>query len=134
MNNLTWNPFTNNFDFTGSGSGGGSSPGGVSTWVAISTTTQAAMPDTGYVVGPSSTCTITLPSTIAFGHVIRIVGLTGGWIVQCNEGQQIISGNELSSVGGTIASSDIKDCVEILCINPNTFFQVISSVGNQSLS
>lgn len=134
---VVWNPFTGNLEYAGVSTVSPAIPypGGVSQWVPVSTTSVNMLANTGYVVGPISLCTLTLPVSCTFGTVFRVVGLTGGWKIQLNGGQQIIIGDETTMAGGFIQSTNIKDAVEILCIGADTFFQIISGAqGNITIN
>ncbi len=127
---LLVNPFSGQLDFVGAAgtTGGVPYPGGVNQWIPVSTTSVALLPNKGYVIGPPSLCTLTLPTTIAFGDVIRIAGITGGWIIAQNANQLIILGDDVSTVGvgGSLSSTNNHDTVELLCIAANLNFLVIS--------
>ena len=100
-------------------------------WNNIAGTTQLAVPNNGYIVSNASQTTITLPSTIAQGQLISVAGKgTGGWILQAGVGQTIHFGNESSTSGGTLTSTNQWDAITILCITANTTFSVIYSIGN----
>jgi len=105
----------------------------VNTWTEVTGTTQAASINTAYVTNNVAQVTVTLPSTAAFGSVIKIVGKgTGGWRLAQNAGQVIYFGESNTTTGATgyIASTHQRDCVEVTCIGANTIWQVVSSVGN----
>jgi hypothetical protein len=98
------------------------------------TGTSASMAvSTRYIANNAGLVTLTLPASAAVGDVILVRGKgAGGWTVAQNSGQQIHFGdmNTTSGVGGSLASTNRYDCLEIECITANTNFIISSSVGN----
>ena len=101
--------------------------------------TSAAMTDSAainiYIANNSSLLTLTLPATIALGHVFKIIG--GGsanWKVAQNAGQSIALENNganvstINGTGGSLSSSLSNDCVELTCTAANTL--LIMSAGS----
>lgn len=116
--------------FSASGGGGG---GGI-TWVEVVGTTQAMDVDTGYVANNAGLVTLTLPDTAAFGSIVRVVGKgAGGWLIAQNAAE-FIRWDEASvtttGVGGSLASTDNFDAVELVCMTADTEWVVLSSKGN----
>lgn len=106
--------------------------GGI-TWTEETTTARALAVNTGTIANNASQVVGTLPSTAALGSIIRMAGSgAGGWKIAQNLGQTIRFGRltTTSGTGGSLASTQINDAVELLCITANTVFQVISSNGN----
>jgi hypothetical protein len=102
-------------------------------WVDVTGTTQAMAVNVGYTANNSGLVTFTLPATAAYGSVMWVVYKgTGGWAIAQNSGQTIHFGitNTTTGVGGSLASSQVGDVVEILCTTANTDFRVINSIGN----
>lgn len=93
-------------------------------WTNVTSTTLTMVADNGYVIDSASLCTATLPTTAALGQAISIIGLTGGWQVAQNAGQSIIMGSVTSTVGtgGGIASTNIHDSINLICVVANTTF------------
>src|SRR5574337_739594 len=133
-----FNPLTNRLDL--SDTAGGSSqpyPGGVSTWTDITAATQTMAPNNGYTADRAgSPVTFSLPATCGYGKIFRIVGkANGGWIIQANAGQVIHFGNQDTSSGGTLASTNQYDSVSLLCSADNTDFIVLDGAqGNLTFS
>lgn len=103
------------------------------TWVDVTGSTQAMAVNTGYTADNTGLVTFTLPSTAAYGSVMWVVYKgTGGWQIDQNSGQTIHFGitNTTTGTGGSLASSQVGDAVEILCTTANTDFRVINSIGN----
>jgi len=111
-------------------SGGG---GGI-TWAEVVGTTQAMDVDTGYVANNAGLVTLTLPDTAAFGSIVRVVGKgAGGWLIAQNAAE-FIRWDEASvtttGVGGSLASTDNFDAIELVCMTADTEWVVLSSKGN----
>lgn len=111
-------------------SGGG---GGVSSWVDVTGTTQAMAINTGYLADNASLVTMTLPSTAAQFSIIRVAGKgAGGWKIAQNASQTIQIGNQVTTtgVGGSLASTNAFDALEIMCTTTNNGWVVLSGWGN----
>lgn len=102
-------------------------------WSEVTGTSQSMAVDTGYIANNGSLVTLTLPSTAAIGKVVRVTGKgNGGWRISQNA-SQIINFNSTSTTAGTggyIASTYLRDAVELVCVVADTQFNVISSTGN----
>lgn len=110
-----------------SGTGGGIS------WTDVTGTSQVMAPDNGYVADNGGLVTLTLPAIAAFGSVLSIAGKgAGGWIISQNAGQNIQIGNVGSSigVGGSVASTNRWDSLNLVCVTANTVW--VSLGGPQS--
>lgn len=81
----------------------------------------------------SGAVVLTLPTTSAQHSIIRIC-LSGGtsFTVAQGAGQSIRVGSSVSTTGagGSISSTAVGDCVELLCTTANLSWEVISSMGN----
>lgn len=98
-------------------------------WVLADSTPLTLTAQTGYSVQNASQVIFTLPTTCAFGEVIRIAGLSGsGWLININAGQTVIMGTD--AISTSISSDETGSCVELLCAVADTVFEVISSMGN----
>lgn len=112
--------------------GGGG--GGVASWVDVTGTTQAMAASTGYIADNASLVTLTLPSTVAQGTVIRVAGNgAGGWKIAQNASQVINAGNVPTTTGvtGSLSSSNRYDAIELLCTVANTTFVSLGGWSNQ---
>lgn len=100
-------------------------------WTEVTMDTSMAV-NTGYIANKAGTATaFTLPATAAVGEVIRVAGKGAtGWSVAQNAGQTIHFGSVDTGVGGSLASTDASDSIELLCTTANTDFTIISSIGN----
>jgi hypothetical protein len=107
--------------------------GGGLAWVV--TADDATMDaNKGYIPTDASTRVVfTLPSSAAQGSVVRVVGSgAAGWQIAQAASQLINFGTVVTTTGtgGSLASTDDKDCVELVCIVVNTTWVVVSAVGN----
>lgn len=114
-----------------------SSTGGGSSWTVISGTSQSASPDNGYISNNAGLVTLTLPSTASVGTVVRLVGLgAGGWKIAQNAGQNIQIGSLSSTVGagGSVASTNRYDSVNLLCVVANTTWVTMGAPQSSGLT
>lgn len=106
--------------------------GGIS-WLDVTTATQGLVGNRGYYANRGAgNVAFTLPITASRDTIIRIVGIQNGWTVAQNAGQQIVYGvlSTTVGVGGSLASTSARNCIEMICIVANTTWQIMSSVGN----
>lgn len=111
--------------------------GGGLTYTNVTGTSQAMAVNTGYIANNASLVTLTLPATAAIGSVIPVVGNgAGGWKIAQNAGQNIMFGvaDTTTGTGGSLASTNEADCVELVCTVANTTFVVRNSVGNVAVT
>jgi hypothetical protein len=107
--------------------------GSINTWTDVTAATQTMAANNGYVADRGAgNVAFTLPTTAAFGTIIRVVGRQNGWTIAQNASQQIIFGSSstTSGVGGSLASTIPANCVELFCSVANLEWTVISSVGS----
>lgn len=112
----------NTITISGTGSGIG--------WTEVTGTTQAVTADNGYVVNNAGLVTLTLPLTAAFGTVVSVVGKgTGGWLIAQNAGQNIQLGSSSATVGvgGSIASTNRFDSIDLICTTANTTWTTLGA-------
>lgn len=105
--------------------------GGGLTWSAI-TADQTAVVDNGYLANKGSLLLLTLPATSAVGKTVRVAGMNSGlWKVVQAANQYIKFGNLASAVGvgGYISSTQTYDAVELVCIEADLGWTVVSSIG-----
>jgi hypothetical protein len=76
----------------------------------------------------------TLPSTASLGDVIKIEGLLGQWNIVQLANQQILLGDQASSVGilGTVSSTNANDTITLRCVvaGASTVWRAESAWGN----
>lgn len=111
--------------------------GGGLTWSVI-TADQTAVVDNGYICNKAGLLTLTLPASSAVGKVIRVSGMNTatGWKIAQNANQIIHFNSTDTTTGasGYLASSAIRDAVEIVCCVANLEWNVVSSVGNITIA
>lgn len=112
--------------------------GGGFTWTDITGATQTIAVANGYVTNRGGGVTYTLPATATEGDMFRIAGKLGAWSIAQNANQQILFGSSSSTVGvtGSIASTNVGDCAEVLCITSgaSTIWRILSAVGNLTVA
>lgn len=91
-------------------------------WTEVTGTTQAMVPDGGYVTNNAGLVTLTLPVTAAFGTGISIIGKgVGGWTIVLNSGQTIQVGNLATTItSGSVSSTNRYDSIDLICTTANT--------------
>jgi hypothetical protein len=106
-------------------------------WNDVPGNSQTMVANNGYVADNAGLCTMTLPATAAFGTVIYVVGNgAGGWKIAQNAGQNIRLGSAGSTtvgVGGSLASTNQYDSIQLLCVVANTTWNAISIDGNVTI-
>jgi hypothetical protein len=112
--------------------------GGGYGWVNVTGTTQAVVASAGYLSNNAGTVTFTLPATSTFGDVFRIVGNTGGWVLAQRANQTILfgSGTTTTGTGGSLASTNAGDCIELMATNTSasSTWRVENSIGNITIT
>lgn len=106
-------------------------------WIDVSATTQAMLVWGKYVANNAALVTLSLPSVADFGTEIEVKGMgNGGWIITQAIGQQINYGVSTTTLGvsGSLASSQIRDAVRLVCVVANTVWDVVSSQGNLNVT
>lgn len=106
-------------------------------WTEVTGTTQAMVADNGYVANNGALVVFTLPTTAAFGTVINLVGKgAGGWRIDQNASQNIQVGSVSSTVGvgGSVASTNRYDSLELLCTTANTTWTVLGGPQSAGLN
>lgn len=102
-------------------------------WSEVTGDTNMAVQN-GYIANKAGTATaFTLPATAALGELLRICGKGAtGWTLAQNAGQTIHFGSvdTTTGAGGSLASTDPSDSIELVCTTANTNFTIISSIGN----
>lgn len=103
------------------------------TWTEVTGTSQAMAVNNGYILNNVGLVTATLPATAAVGDVVRIAGKgAGGWLLAQNASQTIFFGSSTTTpgVGGSLASTNRRDCIELICVTANNDWDVLSVQGN----
>jgi hypothetical protein len=103
-------------------------------WNSVVTSTVSMAVENGYICANGSTLiTYTLPATANTGTSIKVAGNSaGGWIIEQNASQNIKYGNvsTTTGTGGSLASSNQYDQVDLLCVVGSTTWVVRGSIGN----
>jgi hypothetical protein len=98
-------------------------------FVVVTTASQAMVSNTTYQSHYSGLVTFTLPTTSNLGDRVMVTGFgAGGWTITQGSGQQIIVGNQQSTVGagGSVSSINQYDGIDLVCAVANTTWQTIS--------
>lgn len=133
---LTAGTVTTNANLTGPVTSSGNATtvvGMINATTVISGTSQSAVVDNAYYSNNAGLVTITLPSTAAVGSVIEVGGLgAGGWRIAQNVSQLIHLGSSVTTTGtgGRLDSTNQYDSVTLRCVVANTTWNVISVIGN----
>lgn len=102
-------------------------------WSVI-TADQSALVNRGYICNKSGTLALALPAVASVGDTIKVTGINTalGWQITQAVGQAIRIGASTTTTGvsGSLASSAIRDSIEMICIVANSTWQVVSCLGN----
>lgn len=108
------------------------------TWTDVTGATQTIAVANGYITDRGGGVTYTLPATAALGDTFKIVGKLGLATITPNANQQILIGSSSGSVGvtGTAVSTNVGDCIELICITSgaSTVWRAQSVIGTWTLS
>lgn len=110
--------------------------GGLIGWTEVTGTSQTAVVNNGYICNNVALVTVTLPSTATVGQVVSIRGSgAGGWKIAQNASGQINVGTSATTagVGGSVASSNRYDCVDLICITANNIWVANGIQGNLTI-
>ena len=103
------------------------------TWNEETGTSATMSVANGYIANNAALVTLTLPTTASVGDIIRVTGKgAGGWKIAQNASEIIHFGvvDSTTGTGGSLASTETYDSVELVCVVANNEWVVISSVGN----
>jgi hypothetical protein len=103
------------------------------TWTVITGASQAMTSNHGYIANRAGTVAFTLPTTSAIGDTIAVTGIntTTGWTISYTTNQQIFFGTSSATLSsGSLASTNIRDTVFLICVTANLTWNVFSSIGN----
>lgn len=107
--------------------------GGGMTWTVVTGSTQVMAVNNGYVANYAGQLAFTLPTTSAVGDVVEVTGMNtaAGWKIAYTTGQQIFYGTSSATLtSGSIAATNIRDTVKLVCIVANLTWNVVFSIGN----
>lgn len=111
----------------------GSSSGSSLTYSIQTGLSLTAQVNTAYIIKSSGLFTLTLPTTASVGDIIRVMDRNGNlWKIAQNSSQQIFLGNAQTTigVGGSLNSTAMGDCIELICITTNNEWQAFPPQGN----
>lgn len=97
-------------------------------WSTVTGTTQTMVANNGYIPNNAGLVTLTLPTVAGVGTRLSVAGQgAGGWAIAQNSGQQINVGNAAttSGAGGSLASTNRYDSINLLCIVANTTWTTV---------
>lgn len=88
------------------------------------------------IVNGGGVLSLLLPTASIVGDVIKIVGNLNGWIVTQRAGQTVhfLAANTTTGVGGSLASTLSRNCVELTCVTANTDFVVSNHEGTLTVT
>lgn len=92
-------------------------------WTVVTAASATMSADNGYIANRGSLVTLTLPASSSVGTTMSIVGQgAGGWLIAQGAGQQIQVGSSASTsgAGGSVASTNRYDSINLICITANT--------------
>ncbi len=97
-------------------------------WNMVTGTSASMLPNNGYMANNAGLVTLSLPATSAVGDEIDVMGIgAGGWLIQAGVGQTIVLGSSTTSSAGSLASTNAKDSLYLICTVANTQWQVASA-------
>lgn len=102
-------------------------------WEEAGTPTKQMEVNKGYVPTSSNQVVFTLPELAAIGNVVRISGYgEGGWKVLQHNAVEIFLGDTATTEGtsGYLESTQRRDSIELVCVQTNLKWNVVSSIGN----
>src|SRR3990167_9257353 len=113
------------------------SSGGGLTWTEVTGASAPMSVSNGYISSNAGLVTLTLPVTSAVGDVISIVGKgAGGWLIAQGAANQIQIGSSASTlgVGGSVASSNRYDSVNLVCVTANSIWVTVGGPQSAGLT
>ncbi len=102
-------------------------------WTNVTTTSATMASENGYQANNAGLVTLTMPAIVdsTFGDTIKVSGFgAGGWLIQCVGGQTIHYGSSSTISGGSLASTNRYDAIELLCSSDTTQWLVRNTEGN----
>lgn len=103
-------------------------------WLPAVGAAQNLVPNRGYYTTAGALTTFFMPAVCAVNTVICLQGASaGGWQVSVGAGQTIVFTNAVSTSAGAgirIASTEVTDGLEMVCITANTTWQILNVKGN----
>jgi hypothetical protein len=105
--------------------------GSAVTWSVVTGDTSMAV-EKGYGSNKAGAVAFTLPAVAAIGDTVAIQGMQGSWNIVQGLGQTIFFGNASTTpgAGGSLASTNAFDAIELVCLVANNNWYVTRSIGN----
>lgn len=103
------------------------------TWSVVTGASQAMAVNRGYIANNAGTVAFTLPTTSAVGDMLAVTGINNatGWSIAYTTNQQIFFGTSSATLTtGTLASTNTRDTVHLVCVVANLSWNVVSSIGS----
>ena len=104
------------------------------TWNVVTSASNpiTLVAENGYICKGAGVVQFVLPAAASIGDSFFIKGYGNLWTLAQNALQTVSLGAVTSTagVGGSIAASQIKDAIELLCVTANLEFETLDSVGN----
>ncbi len=107
-----------------------STGGGGYVWSEVTGTSQAMAVDNGYVANNAALVSLSLPTSSAVGDSIAIIGKgAGGWIITQGANQLVHIGSAVSTTGtgGSVASTNQYDSLELICTVANLEWTILGA-------
>ena len=105
-------------------------------WTEVTGASQNMATNNGYIANNAGLVTVTLPTTLALGDIVEVVGKgAGGWKIAQNAGQTIHFGSldTTAGTGGSLASTNRYDSIALRCITADTDLSVLGVQGNLTI-
>lgn len=104
-------------------------------WTLVSGTSQSMASNSGYIANNAGLVTFTLPASSSIGDEAAVVGKgAGGWLIQCGGGQTVVVGSSTTTSGGSVASTNAKDSIYLVCTTANTEWTVLGAPQSAGLT
>lgn len=105
----------------------------LTTWKTI-TADQTAVVGEGYFCNKAGLLSLSLPASSAVGDVIEVANINTALGVTITQGanQEIFfgSGHSTNGAAGSYSSTDVGDCLKLVCRTANLEWQLVSNEGN----
>lgn len=99
-------------------------------WTTVTGTSQNMVSNNGYIANNAGLVTLALPATSNVGDELDVIGKgAGGWAISQGAGQSIVFGSHTTTVGagGSLSSTNAKDCFYMICTVANTEWEIASA-------
>jgi len=105
---------------------------GAGTGWSVKTDDAQMVVNNSYGSNKDGAIAFTLPATAAVGDTVEIVGMQGSWNIVQGALQYIQIGSTTSTIGagGSIASTNAFDAIQLVCLEEDVGFFTRSIIGN----